>query len=252
MEDAKQYLLNIIETYNIGKKPLSKLLGWGETTVMNQLKSASASPEFAGKIRALWEDTYLFAEVLEANRSKITDVAYRKAKKAVEARLLKDKARLLIMFIAKHANYDIAPYQIVATLFFSQLYSLAVTGLPLFDDDVFYRPRNNIPYPLIYAELTKNGLPRVRSSVESLHAEDKDIVSEVYRILCGYGPNAVKALFRLCKSDLIKRHKMSEADADGVLIGLTELQSYFTEETDEIGLSEPAGLKKYFERELKK
>ena len=31
---TKEQLQDLVKKYNIGKKPLSKLLGWGETTVL--------------------------------------------------------------------------------------------------------------------------------------------------------------------------------------------------------------------------
>ena len=37
MESTKERLLSLMEQYEIGKKPLSRLLGWGETTVMRYL-----------------------------------------------------------------------------------------------------------------------------------------------------------------------------------------------------------------------
>ena len=56
MEDTREQLVRIMEMYNIGKKPLSRLLGWGETTVLNQLKGATPGREMAGKIREISED----------------------------------------------------------------------------------------------------------------------------------------------------------------------------------------------------
>lgn len=252
MADTKQQLTEIIEAYNIGKKPLSTLLGWGVTTVMNQLKADNASPEFASKINEIHENPYAFARLLEENKRLITDVAYRKAKAAVEKRILRDKSALLVMYLARHSNFDIAPYQLTAALFYSQALSLLINGRPLFDDDVYYLHRSFIPYPSIYSGLIKNGVKYVRTETDALTNEEKDLVSGVNKVLCGYSPNAIRAVLKADRARLVERHGGEDEETDGVLITLNELQSFFAENSALTPLNDPKDLKRYFELKLAK
>jgi len=73
----------MMQRYEIGKKPLSRLLGWGDTTVMRYLDGVEPNREFAAKIECYAENPWEYANLLEENKEKLTDTAYRKTKKAV-------------------------------------------------------------------------------------------------------------------------------------------------------------------------
>lgn len=253
MEDTKEQLTEILEMYNIGKKPLARLLGWGDTTVMNQMKASSASTEFAEKINAIHESPYVFSEILEQNKRKLTEVAYRKARAAVDKRMLRDKSSLLVRYLMKHVNFDIAPYQVMAALFYSQAASLLLKGRPLFDDDVCYMRKSAVPYPDIYATLIKNGIQNTKTATDVLTNEEKDIISSMNKVLSGYSPLAVKAMLKADRIGLMKGHSDNEgADNDGVMISLSEFQEYFKDEMQEIGFAELRDFRKYWEQKLKK
>jgi hypothetical protein len=256
MEDTKEQLVQIMELYNIGKKPLSRLLGWGETTVINQLKGTPRR-EFAEKINEIWENPYLFSDILEKNRDKITEVAYKKAKRALDEKLLRDKASNIILYLVGQANGDTAPYQLVATLFYSQAASLVVYGKPLIDEDIVYKPRNYMPYPGIYAELLKKGLHMVRTSTGGLSAEDSNLVSAIHKLLNGYSPNAVKTLLKDDRNALLLKHKEEKGSQDvdspeGIQISLSEFQAYCLEENMDPKAADLKSIRKYFDEKLKK
>ena len=56
MESTKEMLLAMMKTYNIGKKPLARLLGWGETTILRYLDGMEPNAEFMRRIRELKEN----------------------------------------------------------------------------------------------------------------------------------------------------------------------------------------------------
>lgn len=253
MADTKEQLTEILEMYNIGKKPLARLLGWGDTTIMNQMKASSASTEFAEKINIIHENPYVFSEILEQNKRKLTEVAYRKARAAVDKRMLKDKSALLVRYLLKHVNYDIAPYQIVAALFYSQAASLLLKGRPLFDDDVCYTRKSLIPYPEIHSTLIKNGAQSSKNATDVLTNEEKDLISSMNKILSSFSPLTVKAMLKADRIGLMKGHPDNEiSENDGVIISLSEFQEYFKDEMQEIGFAELKDFRKYWEQKLKK
>ncbi len=257
MEDTREQLVSIMETYNIGKKPLSKLLGWGETTVLNQLKGAVPGREFAEKINDISENPYLFSEILEKNRDKITDVAYKKAKRALEEKLLRDKASNIILYLVSQTNGDTAPYQLVATLFYSQAASLILHEKPLIDEDILYKPRNYMPYPYIYADILKKGLHVVKNSSSCLSPEDANLVMQIHKLLNGYSPNAVKVLLKDDCNALLNRHRNEKGSAgnetpEGISISLSEFHAYCVDQNNEVKASDVKGFRKYFDEKLKK
>lgn len=253
MEDIKQKVTELMNNYNIGKKPLSRLLGWGDTTIMNQVNGGNASREYADRIRELAENPCLFSELLENNKKVLTPVAYRKAREAVNARLFKDKSSHILMFLLKYTNNDVAPYQLVATLFYSQVYSLLMNGRPLIDEDVFYRPRLSIPYPGIYSKLVTNSIVPLKNGSELVSPEDKELVTGVYKVLNGFSPNAVKAVLKKDKAGLAHMKNIDEeVTEEGISVSLSALLAYFTAETRNLEIEGPADLIKYFDKKLSK
>ena len=254
MEETKDKLLRIMETYNIGKKPLSRLLGWGETTIINQLKGNGISPEFARKIDEIWENPTEFESVLETNKDRLTPVAYKKAREALNKSLMRNKTGFMVMYLCKKAGYDIAPYAVTAVLFYAQAANLMTRGMPLFDDDVVYKKGNIMPYPDVYAELVKKGTTQAftRMNTELLRQEEKEMLDSTFKLISGYSPNAVKKLLKMDRAGLLAMQRNVQESTEGFMISLSELQLYFAKEVLEKGFTDVKDFKPYFEIKLKK
>lgn len=78
----------LLKKYNIGKRPLAQLLGWGEITITRFLEGQLPSKEYSNKLLDLLNNPQKFKNVLKRNKNKITSVAYKKACKAVETYLM--------------------------------------------------------------------------------------------------------------------------------------------------------------------
>ncbi|HBK02256.1 MAG TPA: hypothetical protein DDY77_04415 [Clostridiales bacterium] len=73
----------LLKTYDIGKKPLSLLLGWGEVTLTRFLEGQIPTVQYSEQLKAL-KNADCFSKLLEKNGSRITPTAYKKAKAALE------------------------------------------------------------------------------------------------------------------------------------------------------------------------
>ncbi|HHU30989.1 MAG TPA: DUF4065 domain-containing protein [Firmicutes bacterium] len=67
----------ILKEYDIGAKPLSLLLGWGEVTILRYLKGQMPHKEHSDKLKAIM-NPYVFAEIFESNKEVLSAVAKRK------------------------------------------------------------------------------------------------------------------------------------------------------------------------------
>ena len=67
----------------------------------------------------------------------------------------------------------------------------------------------------------------MRPETDVLSPEEKDLVAGINKVLCGYSPNAVRAVLKADRAALVERHGSEDEETDGVLITLNELQSYF-------------------------
>ncbi|NLW91015.1 MAG: DUF4065 domain-containing protein [Syntrophomonadaceae bacterium] len=73
----------ILERYNIGAKPLSKILGWGEITILRYLKGQIPDRAHSATLLSL-NDPGVFANIFEQNRDLLTSIACAKVVAALK------------------------------------------------------------------------------------------------------------------------------------------------------------------------
>ncbi|MDE6241828.1 MAG: DUF4065 domain-containing protein [Anaeroplasmataceae bacterium] len=128
----------IIDMYRIGKRPLSIVLELGELTMTRYLDGYIPSPknsEFLKKIKKNPEEYY---NLLNKNKDKITAVAYKKSKHAVEKLLninendplLEDVAEYILMH-----NLETTPLVLQKLLYYVEVLYSMFYGKPLFKSE---------------------------------------------------------------------------------------------------------------------
>lgn len=71
--------------YDIGKRPLSRILGFGEHTYEQLMEGQAPSPEHSDLIRLVFEDPCFYRSLLESRKDAVSDATYRRSLDAVEA-----------------------------------------------------------------------------------------------------------------------------------------------------------------------
>ena len=247
MKTTKELLLDMMQRYDIGKKPLSKLLGWGDTTIMRYLDGVEPNREFAARIEQLAGNPWEYAGVLEKNKEKLTDAAYRKTRKAVFREIFCDRSTEAMQYVVTLADGDIAPYRVMMVLYYAQVCSLVLRGLPLFEEEADFSPGQPFIYPRIYEQLRQYGVQVLKPETDSFSAEEQEFIRQVYLVLNGYSPNALKALASRAKKR-IRRHLKADADhllSDG-------LKGQYENGFRKSGVERPEDLKKYISDALKR
>ena len=246
-DDTKELLLSMMQRYDIGKKPLSRLLGWGDTTVMRYLDGVEPNREFAARIQELAENPHIFADILEKNKEKLTDTAYRKASRAVYREIFCDRSTEAAQYVIELAEGDIAPYRVMMVLYYSQICSMVLWGLPILEEAADFSADQQLVYPKLYQKMMQYGLKRMTPEASSLSSQEQDCLKQVYLVLNGYSPNALKGLYARAKHR-IRRHLKQEADQ---LLPET-LKNEYENDFYNSGVECPGDLKKYISYALKR
>lgn len=236
----------MMQRYEIGKKPLSRLLGWGDTTVMRYLDGIEPNREFAARIEDLAENPWKYAEVLEKNKEHLTDTAYRKTKRAVYREIFCDRSTEAMQYVVTLAEGDIAPYRVMMVLFYAQVCSLVLRGLPLFEEEADFSPGQPLIYPRLYGQMREYGVRMEKPETGSFSTEEQQYLKQVYLVLNGYSPNALKALATRAKKR-IRRHLKAEADH----LCADVLKMQYENGFKKAGVERPEDLKNYISEALK-
>ena len=89
---TKEQIEQILVSYGIGKKPLSLLLGWGETTICRYLDGDVPSEKYSNVLLNILNDPNLYLELLEKNKANVTELAYTKSLRATKEYLSEAKS----------------------------------------------------------------------------------------------------------------------------------------------------------------
>ncbi len=139
IDDIEKILIN----YNIGKRPLSKLLGWGDVTLSRYLNGDIPSKAYSNILNKLKEDPSYMLEFLESNGDFIKEIAYSKCleatKKQIEQRKIlesngNDKINIVTKYILMKSK-DITPLALQKLLYYTQSFYVAFYNKFIFSDD---------------------------------------------------------------------------------------------------------------------
>lgn len=111
----------IPEMYDIGKRPLSLVLGWGEQTYTRYYDGCIPTQQYSKLLEEIHDDPYKFLKILDANKSEISSIAYNKSRRATEQLMYKDCISIDVVsnYILNQCN-DITPLALQKALYYAQ------------------------------------------------------------------------------------------------------------------------------------
>lgn len=137
----------VLEKYDIGKRPLSLLLGWGEGTLSRYVGGDIPTRQYSDILKKLKIDSEFMLELLEKSKSKITERAYTNCLQATLELIESEKERELLVAVQSEEKIDsvvryiiymsveITPLALQKLLYFSQSFFKVFTGKFLFNND---------------------------------------------------------------------------------------------------------------------
>lgn len=130
-------IIDLPHKYNIGKRPLSRLLNWGELTYSRFVEGDVPSKKYSEMINRLYYNPIYFNEILEDNKSNIENVTYKKCKSAINIllKINENKINDVAEYILYKSNYDITPLAIQKLLYYIQGFYYAFNLEFIFIDD---------------------------------------------------------------------------------------------------------------------
>ena len=129
----------VLEKYDIGKRPLSLLLGWGEGTLTRYVDGDTPSKPYSDMLKRILSDRGYYQEILERNKESISELAYRKSMAATEKIMKTDEKEISKLESATKyllmQTSEITPLALQKLLYFAQGFQKAFTDAFMFDED---------------------------------------------------------------------------------------------------------------------
>lgn len=238
-------ILRILNDYNIGKKPLSKLLGWGETTIIRFLDGDSPTLEYSNRLKAIVGDPSFYYNILVSNKDNITNVAYRKSKHAVLEKLMESKIRLVAQYMIKLTNGEIGVYNIQWLLYYAQAFSLSLYNKPLFEDD--YQVSNDfVPYPELFQIMKNHGIRVLELPQDRLTIDEMRLIQNIINSFGWYGFK----FFQILISDERASLTITLSEDNKKIISKNTLRYYFKEINLLYGIHNIQEISKYPDKKM--
>ena len=130
----------IPEKYDIGKRPLSLLLGWGELTFSRYCDGDIPTRQYSDILQRIYNEPQFYSELLEANKANLkSQRTYEKTRRAVDALLSVDapsnsKINTVIQYLLYRCE-DITPLALQKALYYIQGFHFAFYRTFLFPED---------------------------------------------------------------------------------------------------------------------
>lgn len=244
------------ERYAIGKRPLSRLLGWGELTFTRYYEGFMPSRQYSEVLKRLYEEPAFYREILEKNKDAIgSERSYEKSRRAVEQLLslaAKDKGSK----IDKVADYllykceDITPLMLQKALYYIQGFSYAFLGTFPFAEQCEAWSHGPV-FKEVYLRYKdyryEPGEERQEFDDSSFTAGEKAVYDSIINAFCCYSGKVLELITHNETPWLRARGSLplsaySEAAMDREVLG-----RYFQEVKEKYQMVNPGDIRKYAE-----
>lgn len=235
-----EQIQTILNNYRIGKKPLAKLLGWGETTIIRYVEGDCPTAEYSDKLLMILENPGYFYEILLKNSDHITPVAYKKSLKAVLKYLMQSKISVLAQYVINQRRGNISVVELQYYLYYIQSFSLALYNTPMFEDDYIIN-EEEMPYERIHQDYLTRKINMLELGEDVLTKEEIHFVDCIMSAYDWYGPVMMKNLVGNERTTL----KLSRDKYNRKIITKETIKSYFTLIMERYGIMSPKDIHKY-------
>jgi len=235
----------ILERYRIGKKPLAKLLGWGETTIIRYMEGDIPTNEYSSKLRKILNDPEFYYDLLCKKKDYLTNVAFRKSKKAVMAKIMSTRIYAVAYYIVNKCNADICAGYVQFLLYYAQAFSLALYDKELFQEECGINVEQ-VPYLKLYDGMKQCGIHTLEGVEEFLNQAEVELINAVMDSYMWFGPKALRALTAYEKASM----KPSRDKYNNKIFAKETIKSYFKEIVDKYQITSVHDLYKYPEQRV--
>lgn len=241
----------ILECYDIKKRPFSLAIGLGEITFTNYLDGDLPSRANAELLYHVYNSPAFYKDLLEHNKDLISTIAYEKSLAAVN-KLLSSNSECNTK-IEKFASYiitksgDITPLQLQKLLYYIQALYIIYFNKYAFTDDCEAWQHGPVYKDIYekYKEFRYESISQNSEDLPALSQEEKQIADTVINIFGFYSGKILERFTHFEMPWLKTREGLSPDSSSTRIIRKKLLSEYFTNVKTEYKLVSLADIKKY-------
>ncbi len=253
-------ILKICSMYNIGKRPLSLLLGWGEQTFSRYCDGDVPTKQYSDILKKIYEEPLFYKQILEENKNNIkTETAYKKSKMAVDQLIGKDlqgksKIYMAIEYLL-HKCEDVTPLALQKALYFAQGFHYAFYKKFLFKEDCKAWVHGPV-YPDVYCRYKDYKCDPIKPAgeIENFNFKPSElaVLESIAKNLCCYSGKVLEKFTHFEGPWLLARENLKEEESSDKIISKEDLAKYFESVKEKYKMKDPSDIKLYSQKMFQK
>jgi len=248
----------ILEKYNTGKRPLSKLLGWGETTLTRYLEGDIPLESYSDKLKRVLKNHNYMKRVAEENKDEVSETAYNKIITAIgelEREKFRSEAKIdnVVKYLLRELE-EITPLALQKLLYYSQAFYNTFYQDFIFDDDCqawihgpvypdIYHKYKDYGYNPIEEEKIKDELLRDIKLTET----EVEVLDNVIRSFGCYSGKALEEMTHSERPWQLTRKGLEPGENSDRIIEKELINKYFVEVKEKYDMLNVEDIKDYSE-----
>ena len=243
----------IPEKYDIGKRPLSLLLGWGELTFSRYCDGDIPTRQYSDILQRIYNEPQFYSELLEANKANLkSQRTYEKTRRAVDALLSVDapsnsKINTVIQYLLYQCE-DITPLALQKALYYIQGFHFAFYRTFLFSEDCQAWTHGPV-YRDIYFRYRDYRFDPIEKTTtfdtSVFSASEKAICDSVINNLCCYSGKILERFTHNEAPWLITRGDLPDSAPSDRIIEKSVIGAYFDAVKAKYNMVNPRDIKDY-------
>ena len=246
-------VLGICEKYNISKRPLSLLLGWGEQTYSRYCNGDIPSKQYSDILNKIYESPVFYSELLENNKEQLpSEIAYKKSKEAVDKILegnlnVESKINRVINYILNCCE-DITPLALQKSLYYVQGFYYAFNNEFLFEENCQAWAHGPV-YPEVYFKYKHYKFdpikPKKGASDTIFTSSELIIIENVVKHFCCYSGKVLEKFTHSEYPWLETRGEIPELESSTEIIKKEYIGKYFKDVKEKYNMINPNDIESY-------
>lgn len=246
-------ITELMEKYNIEKRPLSNLLGFGELTITRYLDGQLPTKRYSDMLLRLLHYDEEMKQLLEKGKGKITTNAYRKVEEAIQhrERLLSHETKIeMVALYMISSFYDITNLSLQKLLYYFKAFGYVLCGKDLLQEECEAWVHGPV-FPGIYEKYKIFGREVIPNEADELDfntllTEDEQNVADYVLECFGiYNGGVLRELTHQERPWREAREGLGDTERCTNIIKNEEIQQYFTEMDGKYKLHKKSGVEDY-------
>lgn len=249
----------ILNKYNIGKKPLSKLLGWGEVTLTRYLNGDVPSKVYSEQLYKVLNDKEYMNSLIEENKLSITERAYNNVKNAINKikydSTTQNEIETIVEYIISATN-EVTPLALQKILYYAQGFYIAFFKKILFKDDCqawIHGPVYVNIYEKYKSFKSANILININDNIkEKIEDEKKEILDVIIKYFGYYNGKALEKMTHYETPWINARKGLLPTENSNNIINKNDIEEYFEKVKNKYDMLNILDIKEYSNDQFKR